>query len=1355
MVVVVDMDSKTKVKNLFSYLLSIKKMDEGVITNLNQYEKLFWQVNLQAAYKSCIKNDVTKEEWFQIDKTNKQLYDEFFKLYLSLQKNSESLEVVWGNYVLAWNIENKRIINPIFTTKMELCFDAEKGYFSLKPYDGKTKMELDMFVGIDIPNIGEILKVKKEAENNTFDPRNINEVENILYKTAHYLSSDINPNGEIQKEVCGLSDIKVTKYPVFFNAPVIIVRKIDNRLWNSELNNILKAIDNGYPIPPTVQALVEDDVFESDKEKAEWEKIGKNLLFPLPSNEEQREVVKRISENYGVVVQGPPGTGKSHTIVNLICHLLAHGKRVLVTSQTGRALRVLSERIPEEIKPLCISILGDDTKSLKELDEAVRIITENLSVNPETLKQEIIPLKRQLQYCLKRQKDLHDMLKDAEAIENTNLNYNGMLGKLMDMAKWVKENEKEYSWLEDNIKTSDKSPITDEELLHLINLLNSIDELDVKKVSRISKVLDELPECQEAISKIETINKLESKYDEFMDSLKNWVIPKSLNLNYKELIELLNTAEEQIVKIDGTWLKNVMNYYYNSEVIRPIIKHLYMKTDMLVKDLSDLERRLTVHKIQLPDNLDFNKFKKDFKNVYETIKLKGKLGKVYKLFHSEYKYIFNTCLLDEKPINSKEQGDVIYLYINKKNLENQLLSLWNSTMADYGALKIESYDINSIVLIEEGIKGLGRIIDWNMDYKSKIIDSLGQITFIKNLDWYDSSTYSNLKKGVLSIKYITEYKAARAMITNLSRLCESTRGIETLGTAFKNLDTEKVIEEYKEVIRLKKLEKGVKEINVYVDKLEKVVPAFTFKLLKSEDKMKFKDFNLAFKWKQMSTILHKAHNIKPELIENLFEQEREKEKILIKKIVAGQAWYNQIIHTSDVQKRSLYAWMQAVKRIGRGTGKFADKYRNMAQKEMEQCKDSIPVWIMPLNKVIENIKLTSSIFDVIIFDESSQSDIFALCALFRAKRAVIVGDDKQISPQVIGVDQDRINELIDRYLKEIPHSEWFDLETSLYNTALRVFPDRLLLKEHFRCVPEIIGFSNELCYSGEIVPLRRPEKSEVFENPIVTVKVENAEKDKIKNINAVEAQALVKQVVACCRDQKYRDMSMGVISLLGDGQAEIIENMLREKLGEKEMIKRKLICGDAYSFQGDERDIIFLSMVVADNVKFAPLTREADIRRFNVAVSRARDQLWLFYSFNTEKLNTECVRTKLYRYCTDPAIVKNNDKHNNIFVNDFQKDVFQFINKSGYKIRPFIKLGRHEVDFIIEGNNKKIAIECDGGNWTGTQNWELNHERQMTLERVGWTFYKIRGSEFYRNPEKTMEGLWLKLKDLGIEKVTA
>ena len=56
--------------------------------------------------------------------------------------------------------------------------------------------------------------------------------------------------------------------------------------------------------------------------------------------------------------EGPPGTGKTHTIANLICHLLATGKRILVTAKTPRALRVIEQQLPEQVRPLCVNLLG-------------------------------------------------------------------------------------------------------------------------------------------------------------------------------------------------------------------------------------------------------------------------------------------------------------------------------------------------------------------------------------------------------------------------------------------------------------------------------------------------------------------------------------------------------------------------------------------------------------------------------------------------------------------------------------------------------------------------------------------------------------------------------------------------------------------------------------------------------------------------------------------------------------------------------------------------------------------------------------------------------------------------------------
>lgn len=1351
------MDTKTKVKELFSYLLSVKSMDEDVIRDVNQYDKLYWQLDITNKEGVLVKNGELDESWLEIGRDNKKLYDSFFQLYLLIQKNSENMEIIWGHYILSWSKDGKKIKHPLFTTKMELSFDAENGKFSLKPYDNRTIMELDMLSGMMLPNADKILDVKEEFEKRMIDVREIKDVKETLYKVAHYLSSEISPKGEIQNSIKSQNEIRPSEYPVFYNTSLIIVRKTDNRLWNKELSNIIKVIDEGYPIPEPIKALVETEAIkQSEKEINDWKSVGDNLLFPLPANEEQKEVVQKLCNNFGVVVQGPPGTGKSHTIVNLICHLLAHGKRVLVTSQTGRALRVLSDKLPAEIKPLCMSLLGDDTSSLKDLDESVRKITENLSLDPEDINKLVIPLKRELDDCRSRQKNLYSKIKEAECIENEKFNIKGEVYTLMDMAKWVTKYEKELNWIDDDISMDRDCPLTDKEFSHFIYLLNSVSSDDISKVNGVLKVFSQIPQCDEVCSTVEDYVELEENYFESKKNVKGWSLPYNEKVDYEKLSAILERAEEKMEFIEKSWLKNIMICYYSSEVERPEIKHLFVKASEYIRRLSDIQSRVVSHKISIDEKVNMDKLKKDFKNVYTRIKTKGKAGKLYKAFHMEYRYIFEGCTIDDKSIECGEQVEILKLFLDKGTVEEELMRLWNKNVKKFGGDEIKGFDAETFVKIEKEIKNLGEVVNWNVNYRSKIIDSFGNITFLNNIDWYKTDTYTYLRKGIKSIRNIKKYEKEKAYLTGITRLSRSVYGIECLTEGLDRKDTQKIKRAYSEIQRLKELVPCIEEINELKNRLEGAAPLFTSKLLKSKQKENFKDLNKAWKWKQMNSFLKKAHNLRTDLLEKDIENEKIKEKVLIKEIVAKRAWYNQILNTTDIQKRSLYAWLQAVKRIGRGTGKFTLKYRNMAQREMEKCKDCIPVWIMPLNKVIENIKLNKNLFDVVIFDESSQSDIFGLSALFRGKRAVVVGDDKQISPQTVGVSEENIEELIDRHLKEIPHSEWFDMQTSLYNTALRVFPDRLLLREHFRCVPEIIGFSNNLSYSGEIVPLRYPKVKEAFDFPIKAVKVKNGMKDNISQINLNEAKAVVDEIVKCCSNPKYENMTMGVISLLGDQQAELIQNLLRHKIGEREMLRRKLLCGDAYSFQGDERDVMFLSLVISNNSKITALTREADIRRFNVAASRARNQMWIFYSVDEDKLSSDCVRGRFLRYCIDPNLcgVKSSNE-NMILAGDFERDVFNAISKKGYDIRPFIRLGKYKVDFIIEDENNRIAVECDGGRWSDIEDWEKHRERQMALERVGWTFYRLRGSEFYRDQERAVNGLLSKLKEIGIKRITA
>src|SRR5262249_24514385 len=159
------------------------------------------------------------------------------------------------------------------------------------------------------------------------------------------------------------------------------LRRRSDRSIVQTLTAIAEQLRLNAPIPEGVRRLV--DVREPSQPAGVADLTDEEILFPLPTNEAQLDIVRRLHDRPGVLVQGPPGTGKSHSIANLVAHLLAKGERVLVTSHTARALEVLRDRIPAEIRELAVVVLGNDSRGRDELQSSVRGISERYATwNP-------------------------------------------------------------------------------------------------------------------------------------------------------------------------------------------------------------------------------------------------------------------------------------------------------------------------------------------------------------------------------------------------------------------------------------------------------------------------------------------------------------------------------------------------------------------------------------------------------------------------------------------------------------------------------------------------------------------------------------------------------------------------------------------------------------------------------------------------------------------------------------------------------------------------------------------------------------------------------------------------------------
>ncbi len=239
---------------------------------------------------------------------------------------------------------------------------------------------------------------------------------------------------------------------------------------------------------------------------------------------------------------------------------------------------------------------------------------------------------------------------------------------------------------------------------------------------------------------------------------------------------------------------------------------------------------------------------------------------------------------------------------------------------------------------------------------------------------------------------------------------------------------------------------------------------------------------------------------------------------------------------------------------------------------------------------------------------------------------------------------------------------------------------------------------------------------------------------------------------------------MGVISLMGKEQAKLIESKLIGLLDPEEWAAHDVRCGDAADFQGSERDVIFLSMVktAEPGRRVGASTADMYLQRYNVAASRAKDQMWLFHSLRIEDLgNTADMRHQLLDYVYGVINREHNDDHRVLrqtvsedarvdpFDSLFEQRIFNRIHGRGYAVIPQYPAEGYNIDLVVVGAHGNLAIECDGDTWHGPAQYGADLARQRDLERCGWTFFRIRESAFYMDPDAALADLWPMLDALG------
>ncbi|GGK71762.1 AAA domain-containing protein [Rufibacter glacialis] len=252
--------------------------------------------------------------------------------------------------------------------------------------------------------------------------------------------------------------------------------------------------------------------------------------------------------------------------------------------------------------------------------------------------------------------------------------------------------------------------------------------------------------------------------------------------------------------------------------------------------------------------------------------------------------------------------------------------------------------------------------------------------------------------------------------------------------------------------------------------------------------------------------------------------------------------------------------------------------------------------------------LKEQLFDLVVIDEASQCDLVsALPMLFRAKKAVIIGDPLQLRhiTSVQNYEEEYVLEVLDLQSlgKRYTNTSLYDYADSLSNKSNL---KSVFLKEHYRCHPEIINFSNDQFYEkrlGQSMDVMTRGKDFKFGNPGLNWKSVKGEMAKDKNLNVIEADACIALAKQLLRDNQ--GASIGVVTPFKDQKKYIFDGLTPE-------LREHIKVDTVHQFQGDEKDIMILSLVISSNSSISKanfLTKNEFL--INVALTRAKSSLYI------------------------------------------------------------------------------------------------------------------------------------------------
>lgn len=1314
-------------------------------------------------------------------------YERIYDLYVTLEKDGEKFELLVADGRFQWQANSELsgqvlIDHPILLKRVELHFFPEVPEFVVAETDRESELYSSLFVDLKDLMPAAIRNRHKDLTQTGYHPLGWDDTTGFLRAVIQTISPT---KGEFLEES---PSTEITTTPRLFRDPSLLLRRRNTGLANA-FDAIIESIEKqqffpaalelitGTSIPPNIEDL--SDGHGSSRRSPASVTIDDDILLAKQANEEQLQIIRRLNHSGSVIVQGPPGTGKTHTIGNLIGHLLAQGKSILVTAQTTKALRVVRDKVPEILRPLAVSVLGSDQSAKNQLESAIGSITERMtSDSAESLLKKAEAYAVQRRELLQKKNELKQKLRCALENEYREIYVGSTSFTPSQAARYILEHRQQHGWIPAPVKVGADLTVNVQELSRLYSLSQHFTAQEEVDAYHPLPELASLPNAQQFRTMVSEYQGLVTA--DLSIGADRWNGRQLGNSETLAAITAELTTEFSDELRRQTWRPHAIVASIHGGTSRLVWESLIQQ----IQAAAEAQAQLTLllhHQPKLSETLPLPTQKKVIVEICTHLSSGGKLGFLQMLTKSEWKQFIKGASVSAGEPNHKDHFEALHALVHLEQARQALGPLWNQLIGNYISRSFERLGPQPEQACRALIPEIRRCLDWHEKIWLPIENNLhaeglkfdevmalipreaSPVSEYQVIETLTTSVLPAVIAAEVGRRKLAESEAGFVTIEQLANSSES--GTANAGctgrivSALRSRDSQAYEQALTYARKLHAIKPLIDERKALLTRLALVAPVWAEQIANRTEPHHRDappgDISPAWTWCQLNANLIERDALSADDI----QLEINKVETTLRKItlwlIDARAWGKQLERLKQNNSRqSLVGWLDTMKALA--STRQQDRRQALlseARKLMKQSAGVVPVWVMPISIVAESFDPRTTRFDVVIIDEASQADLNALIPLYLGKQVIIVGDHEQVTPLGVGQGQVLLNNLRQQCLREIPNSHLFDSKFSIYDIGRQSFGDGIRLVEHFRCVPEIIAFSNQLSYEGKIRPLRESNSTDI-KPACVSIKVNGCREN---DVNRAEARRIIDLIKAMISHPRYAGKSIGVISMIGDEQTNLIETMIFKEIPSTEIDSRRIIAGNSSEFQGDERDIILLSMVDSPD-KEGPMRLtgagafDLNKKRYNVAVSRARDQLLVVHSFDKDlHLKPGDLRLQLLQHVADPlASLRAYHQAAGKTESPFERAVLKILTDAGFKIRSQWEVGYYRIDLVVEGGGKRLAIECDGDRYHPIEKLAEDIERQTILERLGWQFVRIRGSAFYRDADAAMRPVFARLDELEI-----